>query len=497
MFKSRKRGQLTIFIILGVIILVMFSYMFYERSEKEKQEMFETINNQVTNIFQSTAMQNYVEICVEEKTNEALRILGDQGGYIFEDQGGTIPRTGSVNLGNHSMKYALDYDPTSPNCHPLFCPLVPIYPYRKIIDPAAPDIFKKLFNTSKINTTSPKSAYYGFVIGRFPALCLEDGLNWNASNGCHSAGYSPKGQNSIQEQLQDYIDNNLDDCLNFSSLFNDTGVYAHFDIEEKNTTTTIFFGESDLVVFVDYPLSLYSSTKNFKIVKNRFTVRIPNRIRKVWEHIYTLLSNDARNLFFDKKKPSIIMNPSTRWLSGFSYAYSETVATDDIYLVTDLYSLNKGKDYSFRVLIENRPPVLEYMHEDKNPGFSNRFDYVRLPGDTLELRPIGFDPDEDDVIYEYEGWMEDSYDTFNYSCCSAYGGSVNCVTTPDLCTVQQTDNSRDLNQWTESASYITSNQYAEYKIIDDDIGTHKLTVRVTDPGGLSDWQELNILVVDA
>jgi hypothetical protein len=74
--KFSKSGQITIFIILGILILFGSATYFYI---KGKTTTFEpnTIETKKT-----TALHPFVESCMELKTKEALGIIGSTGGYI-------------------------------------------------------------------------------------------------------------------------------------------------------------------------------------------------------------------------------------------------------------------------------------------------------------------------------------------------------------------------------------------------------------------------------
>lgn len=76
MGKFRRRGQITIFIILGIIILFSSAAYFYVR-DKTTALQPNTIETKKT-----TALHPYVEACLELKVREALNLVGMTGGYI-------------------------------------------------------------------------------------------------------------------------------------------------------------------------------------------------------------------------------------------------------------------------------------------------------------------------------------------------------------------------------------------------------------------------------
>jgi len=73
-----KRGQVTVFVILGILIIVALAVIFYLYGERLKlslkQEEFDFSRVEV--------IKNYFESCIEKSGNEALALIGKQGGEI-------------------------------------------------------------------------------------------------------------------------------------------------------------------------------------------------------------------------------------------------------------------------------------------------------------------------------------------------------------------------------------------------------------------------------
>ncbi len=74
-----KRGQITVFIILGILIVAVLGIIFYLYNvkvapETKKQSEFDFSKTEV--------IKNYIESCIEKSGNEALSLIGKQGGEI-------------------------------------------------------------------------------------------------------------------------------------------------------------------------------------------------------------------------------------------------------------------------------------------------------------------------------------------------------------------------------------------------------------------------------
>jgi len=74
-----KRGQVTVFVILGILIIVVLAVIFYLYSLQsklplEKQPQFD--------FSRTDALKNYIEDCIKIKGNEAINLVRKQGGDI-------------------------------------------------------------------------------------------------------------------------------------------------------------------------------------------------------------------------------------------------------------------------------------------------------------------------------------------------------------------------------------------------------------------------------
>ncbi len=72
-----KKGQVTLFIIIGVTIILSLLVVFLFKSEVTKSDLVEPSN---IGLF-STSVQNYIEGCVKNTAEEALIFVGERGGY--------------------------------------------------------------------------------------------------------------------------------------------------------------------------------------------------------------------------------------------------------------------------------------------------------------------------------------------------------------------------------------------------------------------------------
>ena len=88
-FRGSSQGQVTVFIIVGILILLVFAGIFYffrsSITEKLTAEG-EPVLAEVPSEFQP--VQSYTDNCISQISKRGVKILGQQGGYIYPDLAG-------------------------------------------------------------------------------------------------------------------------------------------------------------------------------------------------------------------------------------------------------------------------------------------------------------------------------------------------------------------------------------------------------------------------
>ncbi|MBS3135905.1 hypothetical protein J4401_03000 [Candidatus Woesearchaeota archaeon] len=85
--RTKKRAQISVFVVLGVVVLASVAMFLYFRSSSIAKPDIKARD--------ANPISNYVEGCIEESANEAITLLGQQGGYI------TMP----LNIVNDPSRY--------------------------------------------------------------------------------------------------------------------------------------------------------------------------------------------------------------------------------------------------------------------------------------------------------------------------------------------------------------------------------------------------------
>ena len=76
----RKRGQITIFILFSLSILIIVGFLFYLNSQVK--EIKENVKAQSASLDFSTPIKNYVDLCLKRIGESALYFTGLQGGFF-------------------------------------------------------------------------------------------------------------------------------------------------------------------------------------------------------------------------------------------------------------------------------------------------------------------------------------------------------------------------------------------------------------------------------
>tara|TARA_B100000315_G_C14558391_1_gene579309 strand:+ start:1150 stop:1968 length:819 start_codon:yes stop_codon:yes gene_type:complete len=96
---SKKRGQITLFIMLGVVLVILFSIFFYVINYSKEStiglEVEETFGRDIKDI------NLFVETCFDSKVKSGLDLLGKQGGYIKFPENFLFLQTSQTNIPLH------------------------------------------------------------------------------------------------------------------------------------------------------------------------------------------------------------------------------------------------------------------------------------------------------------------------------------------------------------------------------------------------------------
>ena len=494
-----KKSQITLFILLGIVILMILSFLFYIRSQTVTTLSRGNVRQTVDSILASTPIKVYVESCLDKATKDALVLVGMQGGWIYNNQ---VSDT-SAWLGPPSRLYAM-------NLIPYENQNVSYGIYKRAEDPP---------NYPYQGSLNPDDSTYAFGNLNLLELCDNQGLNaWDLPGAQYSCiQYDVQGsKNSIQEYLEKYITQKTKECVDIKTLTKELG----YDIKEGNITTRVLFGDEDVLVTADYEIIINMQGESITKLE-KFSVKPKVRLKKIYELAYYLIDEETKNIFFnitsneslinlkrcpDKSRknfdqPCLLPNMSVEQIRDpcLSNHNCNVSNYSDIIRIQDNVSLINGKPFIFQFGVKNRAPALDFIDESvdntqlyyhylKNTygmtpselyqqGSPNTppesYNIVVNANNMTIIYPYAIDPDGDDLTYNYTGWktpipilVEGNY----------HGGG-------------------SYNEWESSDKYRSTKKDAFVFTNASDIGYHWIRITVSDNEGLYDYQDIKILVI--
>jgi len=442
----QTKSQITVFIVLGIVILVIFGLVFFVSRQSSDAVLEKKINKIYGDFLRSSDIKNYVSSCLDRSINDGVKLAALQGGkiYNYQVEGGynitsaneTIPfnYAGSI----HNVSYGIKAPKISLPDYPYYGGLVE----NPILEKSPEYLYKSVFALIESDIRNPYS---------LTALCNYYGPNiYNATGAAFTCETSTLTNISIQQYLQNFIINRTKSCVNFPQFITET----KYNISEGNVSGFVLVGNNDLFVSAKYPIviSIKGGPPTTRFLE--FVSRPKTRLKLIHELAIHLMGYfgrgnipkaDSNNVFFNitnedpqdcfgdnesREQPCVLDGMNITRIRDYClgnplcsnvhnhYKYS------DIINLTDSRSNAGGAQLTFLFVIENRAPVLDYInwrvdsgsfyysylnltfgknltklyHKIYDPG-SSLYDIVIDDGDIIEIFPLGIDPDGDSLIY--------------------------------------------------------------------------------------------------
>ena len=526
--KGSKRGQFTLFVIVGLVILFVFGFAFYARIQIIQSSMNQQADAQLKDYLNKNAINQYVTSCLDAVVDEVFLNASMTGGRLIIN--GENPGTPSIEYYDSRLGRTYDVATTiGPNTYEECPSPVPktadnyivtqepgLYPfncrYEKLdVISRSYKIFgtEKCFNDCTYNNFWSHSGFFG--INKLKPLC--DGYGANApgivsNQNFRTCDYYDYRTNSLQESLQLKISEEIKKCINFTEISKRSP--SNISIDENNVKTTVIFGREEFDVRLEYPFTITVRNRQPVTKMVNFTVNRQLPFKELYEYAYELSNTDVTNvifdMFYDKDK---VRSKSARrfnvniYNSNFMINVIRGDASNgytDLVQVIDTKNNILGVPLTINFGVKNRRPALDYIHE----GSSEMFDLAATEDSMIQINPAGFDPDgEASLKYTYSGWREDYIEKYNYE--------DDYCTDPDLMTIEYVLEHCSVkiepdpnaipaipvpHDWTESDLFVATQKNASYEVGHDDVGFHTVTISVSDREGLYDLQTVKILVMD-
>jgi len=239
---GNKRGQITIFIIIGIIILFASAAILYFTKTVSTQKILEEKEPTIASVPQEfEPLKTYTENCLTQVGKQGLLVLGEQGGYIYPDL-----------VGKFSSSKATDVEGIE-----IDSLKVPYWHYN--MNP----------------NVNPEVVYSSLQ----PKLY-----------------YDEDKEMSIEAQLRRFVVEKMDSCLDGYEVFVEEG----FNVEmtgEREVVSTV--GENSVNFLLTMPLRAKHGEASTEM--EQFYVKIPLQLKKYYETAREINMVEQNYSFLEKQ----------------------------------------------------------------------------------------------------------------------------------------------------------------------------------------------------
>ncbi len=235
--RLKKRSQVTLFIVIGIVILFSTLIIWYIRSQTT------TTEDKVT--AEKGPVQTYVEQCLKQVSDQALEYIGMQGGYITMEGADKI--TAEKDPFNSRLLSVADGRL-----------LLPYWLYQD---------------------------YLGLDNTEMPAL-----------------EKSYDGDYSIEWQLEDYVDNHMESCLDDFKVFEPQGI----DVAEMGVLKTdVIMTDNNVNFKLHYPINVYKPDGDMESLSD-FYAEVPVRLKRIYTLAKEIRDHEMQSVFLERDTRNLI-----------------------------------------------------------------------------------------------------------------------------------------------------------------------------------------------
>ena len=354
-----KKAQITLFIILGIVIIIVFSMVFYAKTLFiERRSPGEEVKDVRTD-----TIRDFINDCLKNDLEEAVLLLGKQGGYIYERQGGVSFRGDTIKYKGDDVVYRIT------KLDPKAMWDVPFYPCLNF----------GTQNSKYCFFTHNSESIFGRAIYLSP--CKHEIIQ------PYFICSAPNYVDSAEEQIEKFIETKIQDCelSNFESDFG-------YRIQTYSPSADATISNRGVSVRLNY--SIIIDTQNGKVKLDKFKAKVNVRLKLIYDIVNSILGHDTNNITFD-----IVRGAEDFGIDGLSFKKEKLGNGDFIFTIEDSKSKIRGSNYIFQFAIKNRIPALDHINDIT----------IRKSDLPYTIEALGFDPDEEPVTYNIEGLPSNSY----------------------------------------------------------------------------------------
>jgi hypothetical protein len=357
-----SKAQITLFLIIGIVVAVLFISMLYFSGVAENEEMEQTTQRVQKEPSELEPLANYVQQCIEAKAKKGLLLLGKQGGKIYEQQGGYSPNPFTPLFVEYESRW-VPYRIRQPLAGTFCETQPPLYPTASFIPyPYGPD--KDFQNPIYLQDKTYERPN-----------CFGDSVSFDKD-----ASYL---------DLKYYVASELYDNCPFDG-------FPQFQVQKSRPSVQIEEREDRIDLTVDYPLSV-QKTDGSLLSLSTFTEKVDFSLSKIFD-----FANEKIRLDVTDPRYDITIRDTGEPHAVF--VRKDAVEENDIVSIKTDGAVIDGNQFELQFARRNRPPALEYVY-DTNVSSLALHDGLQLHYNELILQPLAaHDPDEDTV--QLQVWVQ-------------------------------------------------------------------------------------------
>ena len=470
------RAQITIFMVLGVVILFIFLFLIIMTSRVALNPLEESREEIFSKAFRKEAMRIFVEDCLRDELRSALRLIGKQGGKIWDDQvGGSEQFAPGVSgifdaSSGDRVAYALtrkEYLVEPPERgNP--------YPCNELAG-EAPVFCKYIYPTSDVRFGVPQP--------------------W---------------ERTIETELENYLRINAQSCI--ENFLKEKVPNAKLSPDKYELDVDL--QDDGIAVKAFYPLRFGLEGKEY-FTLSTFDFLYPSSLRRFLRAVYfNPLQWDWQYVDFAYKDetlhlPSFSVKTNSGEISRTTFKtdydrlgivlQSERLAPngDTLFTATSPFPnvVDTPGEYVFTFARQNRPPALDYVGSNSCAVGDQQYDYLVVKGADDGLGEINIELKAKDPDEEEDGADTDVEEDLKY----LFSGDITAFS-DYLEKEDRTPATVVTPEGTEAKFLIMTKEQVQGSapgVGGLSNGPHTITAKVKDSWGQEDSQEVRILVDNA
>ncbi|MBT3297721.1 hypothetical protein HN385_02260 [archaeon] len=359
--RCNNKGQVTVFIILGIVILASVMFLLFIISQTRLNQLETGQEQIISDSFKGESLRLYVEDCLMDSLEDGLTLIGQQGRLWDGQPGSTL----TFVEGENGLSFTLGE-------------------------------FSQVYYGITYNEQDPENSYpCEENITNLPDFCRyvtgDDG----------KFGTKQKlTKSNVENDLEDYMINESVFCVQ-ELLYGENSLVTN--VLTEDIELDVSFEPDGIMIKVEYPINIYTEGKNYFHMEDFSFIYLSEISDFLTRAVTTPLNSDQGDVTYVIDEDTLQESHIYEELSPI-LVREETGEGDNVFIFT-LGSgiILQNDEYLFQYAVQNRPPALDYISRDSCGGY----DYLAINGYETEygfinITPNALDPDDDNVSYRYD-----------------------------------------------------------------------------------------------